>query len=139
MNRIDTLSIRYTVAEDNMSNSESVPQPGADTDNAPFREKYPSGWLALTQNESVGLMIDAILDLPQYREFNQTELANMANVSRQSVSRHIDLLAGLDIIEPVQGTTPQRFRFNPESPVSEALIHLDGAMNRVGQEARQSD
>lgn len=49
-------------------------------------------------------IIDAIFDPPPYLEFNQTELANMANVSRQSVGRHIDLLAGLKIIEPVQET-----------------------------------
>lgn len=74
-------------------------------------------------------MIDALLDLPPYREFNQTELSKMADVSRQSVNRHIDLLAGLGIIETVEGTSPQRYRFNPENRVSEAIIRLDGAVS----------
>lgn len=98
----------------------------------PFREKYPSGWLTLTKNDSVSLMIDALLDLPPYREFNQTELADMADVSRQSVNRHIDLLVGLNIVEEVEGTS--RFRFNPESNVSEAIIRLDGAISTPDEE-----
>lgn len=114
-----------------MSDSERAPR--SNTDTVPFRERYRSGWLALTKNESVSMMIDALLDLPPYREFNQTELADMANVSRQSVGRHIDLLVGLSIIERVDGTSPQRYRFDPESPVSEALVRLDGAISAVGE------
>lgn len=101
-------------------------------DQATLREKHPSGWLVLTQNESVPYMIDALLDLPPHREFNQTELAERTGVSRQSVSRHLDLLLETSIIEPVADTSPQRYRFNEASPVSEALIQLDGAMNAAG-------
>ena len=115
-----------------MSNSDYVPhRDGTENHSAPFREKYPSGWLALTKNDSVCLMIDALLDLPPYREFNQTELADMANVSRQSVNRHIDLLVGLGIVEEVDGTN--RYRFNPKSETSEALVRLDGAISAAGQ------
>lgn len=96
------------------------------------REKHPSGWLVLTQNESVPYMIDALLDLPSRREFNQTELAERAGVSRQSVSRHLELLLEMGIVEPVSDTSPQRYRFDEESPVSKALIQLDGAVNAAG-------
>ncbi|GAB3036809.1 MarR family transcriptional regulator [Natronobiforma cellulositropha] len=116
-----------------MSNSNNVPQKAADTDETPFRETYPSGWLALTKNDSVCMMVDALLDFPPYREFNQTELARMSNVSRQSVNRHIDLLAGLGIIELVEGTSPRRYRFDAENPISEALIRLDGAISNVDE------
>lgn len=97
-----------------------------------FRGEYPSGWLALTKNESVPYVVDALLDLPTGREFNQTELAEHAGVSRQSVSRHLDLLLTAGILEPVPDTSPQRYRFDEESPVSRALIRLDGAMNDAG-------
>lgn len=97
-----------------------------------FRADYPSGWLALTRNESVPSIIDALLDLPTRREFNQTELAGLAGVSRQSVSRHLDLLLTAEVIEPVESSSPQRYRFNPASDVSRALVQLDGAMNAVG-------
>lgn len=96
------------------------------------REDHPSGWLALTRNRSVVLMVDALLDLPARREFNQTELADLAGVSRQSVSRHLDLLRSAGLVEPVPETGPQRYRFDPESPVSRAVTRLDGAMNEAG-------
>lgn len=102
-----------------------------------FRADYPSGWLALTKNESVPYIIDALLDLVSRREVNQTELADLAGVSRQSVSRHLDLLLTAEVIEPVEGTSPQRYRFNPESDVSRALVQLDGAMNAVGPHAEE--
>lgn len=111
-------------------------KPHATTDSkGDFREEFPSGWLALTKNESVTRMIDALLDLPSHREFNQSELARMADVSRQSVNRHLDLLLEAEIIEEVEHSSPQRYRFNPGSEVSEAIIKLDGAMNAVGPKA----
>lgn len=109
----------------------NAPQTDSDGQKA-FREKHPSGWLVLTQNKSVPYMIDALLDLPPHREFNQTELAEHTGVSRQSVSRHLELLLDTGIIEPVADTSPQRYRFNEQSPVSKALIQLDGAMNAAG-------
>lgn len=98
------------------------------------RESYPTGWLVLTKNESAAKIVDALLDLPSTREFNQSELAKQADVSRQSVKNHLDLLLGIDVIEEVEGTHPQRYRFNPESDVSKAIIRLDGAMNATGPE-----
>lgn len=102
---------------------------------AEHRDEYPSGWLVLTKNESVPYIVDALLDMPPHREFNQTELAEHAGVSRQSVRRHLDLLLEVDILEPVENTSTQRYRFNPESDVSEAIIKLDGAMNAAGPNA----
>ncbi len=96
------------------------------------REAYPTGWLVLAKHESAAKIVDALLDLPGNREFNQSELAEEADVSRQSVANHLDLLLGVDILDPVSGTSPQRYRFNPESDVSKALIRLDGAINAAG-------
>lgn len=95
------------------------------------RQEYPTSWLMLVQNESVGYIIDALMDLPAQREFNQTELADMAGVSRNSVGKHIDLLAALEIVEPVEDTSQTRYRFNPESDVSRSLIQLEGAINQA--------
>jgi response regulator of citrate/malate metabolism len=104
----------------------------ADHDKKTLRGEHPSGWLVLTKNESVPYIIDALLDAPPHREFNQTELAEHAGVSRQSVSRYLDLLLDVGIIESVEETSRQRYRFDPENHVSEALIRLDGAMNAAG-------
>ncbi len=107
-------------------------EPKADDDGEATRESYPTGWLVLTKNESAAKIVDALLDLPPTREFNQTELAEQADVSRQSVKNHLDLLLGLNVLEPVEGTRPQRYRFNAESDVSEAIITLDAAVNAAG-------
>ena len=98
----------------------------------PAREQFPTGWLVLAKNESAAKIIDALLDLPPYREFNQTELADMAGVSRQSVRNHKELLLSVGVIEHVQNTS--RYRFDPKSEVSKAIIQLDGAMNSAGLE-----
>lgn len=95
----------------------------------------PSGWLALTRNDSVPIIVDALLDLPAHREFNQTELAEFAGVSRQSVSRHLGLLLAAGIVESIENTSPQRYRFDEDSEVSRALVRLDGAMNAAGERA----
>ena len=100
-----------------------------------IREEYPSGWLVLTKRKSAAKIVDALLDLPPHREFNQTELADYADVSRQSVSRYLGLLLGIEVIEEVENTQPQRYRFDPTSDVSEAIIQLDAAMNAAGPKA----
>jgi hypothetical protein len=106
----------------------------ADHDKKTLRGEHPSGWLVLTKNESVPYIIDALLDAPPHREFNQTELAEHAGVSRQSVSRYLDLLLDIGVVESVEDTSRQRYQFNPENPISKALIRLDGAMNAAGPE-----
>ena len=110
----------------------SEPRTTESHENRCVREEYPSGWLVLARNESVAKIVDALLDLPPRRECNQSELAEQAGVSRQSVSRHLDLLVHIGVLEPVQNTSPQRYRFDPTSDVSRAIVELDGAMNAAG-------
>lgn len=92
----------------------------------------PTGWLVLARHESVATVIDALLDQPPHAQFTQTELADLADVSRQSINRHLDLLVQIGVLKPVEATSPQRYRFDPESEVSEAIVRLDGAMNAAG-------
>lgn len=93
----------------------------------------------LTRHQSVAYIIDALLDLPSHREFNQKELASHAGVSRKSVGRHIDLLETAGVVERIPNTAPTRFRFDPESDVSQAIIEIDGAMNAVGVEETREE
>lgn len=95
-------------------------------------ETGPTGWLVLAKNDSVAKIVDALLDRPPHGQFTQTELANAADVSRQSVHRHLDLLLDIEVLQAVEGTSPQRYRFDPESEVSQAIVQLDGAMNAAG-------
>ena len=67
-----------------------------DRDTKEARLQHPSGFLYLTQHESVPILIDALLDLPPGREFNKTELADHAGVTRQTVGAYIDVLIEME-------------------------------------------
>lgn len=95
-----------------------------------------SGWYYLTRNQSVNKMVDALLDLPPNREFNKTELAELADVSRNSVGNHIKKLHKLHIIERVPNTSPDRFRLNTDSDITQTLIRLDGY---IGEELNREE
>lgn len=92
------------------------------------RREHPSGFLYLTQHESVPILIDALLDLPPGREFNKTELADHAGVTRQTVSNYIDILLEVKILETVPNTSPQRYQL-ASSDVVQELFAFNTALN----------
>jgi len=100
----------------------------ADVDTKEARLDHPSGILHLFGHESVPILVDALLDLPPNREFTKTELAEHAGVTRQTVGRYSDLLLDLDVIEPVPGTSPRRYRV-ADSPVVREIHELNSALN----------
>jgi hypothetical protein len=95
-------------------------------------EEAPTGWLVLASKQSVVKMIDALLSMPPHREFNKTELAEFADISRKSVHTHLPLLLELEIITGVPNSSPQRYRFDTDNEIAEQLIRLDGAVNNAG-------
>lgn len=103
---------------------------GRDTKEA--RLAHPSGVLYLLQHEGVPILLDAILDLPPGREFNKSEFADHAGVTRQTVGNYIDLLLEVDIVEEVPNTTPQRYRV-AESDVVRELFEFNSAINAAGE------
>lgn len=103
-----------------------------DLDTKEARLRHPSGLLYLMQHESVPILIDALLDLPPGREFNKTELADHAGVTRQTVGTYIDLLLEVDVVEEVSDTAPQRYRL-AESLVVEEIFALNSALNAAGE------
>jgi len=113
-----------------MSESTSDPS-AAERDTKEARLQHPSGFLYLTQHESVPILLDALLDLPPGREFNKTELADHAGVTRQTVSNYIDLLLEVNIIEEVPNTSPRRYQV-AESDVVQELFELNSAINAAG-------
>jgi predicted AAA+ superfamily ATPase len=109
--------------------SESTPSHDAEeVDTKEVRLAHPSGFLRLTRHESVPIIIDALLDLPPGREFNRTELAEHAGLTRQTVSTYIDPLVELDVLETVPNTTPHRYQL-AESAVVRELLELNSALN----------
>lgn len=94
-----------------------------------LRDEYPSGWRILVQNESVGYILDVLMDALPGSEFTKSELAEQAGISRQSVYTHLDLLLALDILEPVTDSSPQRYRANQDSQILTLLHQVDGKVN----------
>ena len=101
-----------------------------DTKEARFN--HPSGFLYLTQHESIPILIDALLDLPPGREVTQTELADHTGVTRQTVSNYLDLLLEVEIIEEVPNTSPQRYQV-ANCDVVQELFELNSALNAAQQ------
>ena len=116
---------------DRMSQS-TRKHPAEDKDTKEARLENPSGVLHFFRHESVPILIDAILTLPPGREFNKTEFAEHAGVTRQTVSTYTDLLLELDIIEEVPNTTPRRYQV-AESTVVRELFELNSALNATGE------
>jgi len=104
-----------------------------DVDRKTLRKEHPSGWLYLTQHDAVPILVDALLDLPPNREFNKTELAEHAGVTRQTVGNYVDLLLETELVEEVPNTSPRRYRV-ADSDVVRELFELNSALNNVAPE-----
>lgn len=104
------------------------PDKAEEVDTKEARLEHPSGFLYLTQYESIPIIIDGLLDLPPRREFTKTELADHAGVTRQTVSSYIDHLIELDIIEEVPDTSPLRYQV-ADTDVVRAIYELNSALN----------
>ena len=102
--------------------------PAAERDTKKARLENPSGVLHLFQHESVPILIDAILTLPPGREFTKTEFADHAGVTRQTVSKYIDLLIETDIVEEIPNSSPRRYQV-ANSDVVQELFELNSALN----------
>ena len=112
-----------------MSRQQSPPDGDESTSLAELRDEYPSGWRILVQNESVGYMLDALLDALPGSEFTKSELAREAGVSRQSVYTHLDLLLALGVLTPVENASPERYRVTGDSDLLTLLHQVNGLVN----------
>ena len=98
------------------------------TETKQARLDNPSGWLYLTQYESVPMLVDALLDWPTDREFTVQEFADHAGVVRQTVSKHLEVLLDVNLIEEIPETHPQRYRIS-DSEVTKELFGFNSAIN----------
>lgn len=112
-----------------MSRQESPADSAANLSLDELRDEYPSGWRILVQHESVGYILDALMDALPGSEFTKSELATAAGVSRQSVYTHLDLLLALGVLEPVDGSSPERYRVTADSDLLESLHQVNGIVN----------
>lgn len=112
-----------------MSSQKSPANPVENLSMDELRDEYPSGWRILVQNESVGFILDALMDALPRSEFTKSELADKAGVSRQSVYTHLDLLLVLGVLEPVEDSSPERYRVNADNDLLELLHQVNGVVN----------
>ena len=112
-----------------MSSQKSSADPVENLSMDELRDEYPSGWRILVQNESVGYILDALLDSLPGSEFTKTELADKAGVSRQSVYTHLDLLLVLGVLESVEDSSPERYRVNADNDLLQLLHQVNGVVN----------
>jgi hypothetical protein len=96
------------------------------------RRDSPSAWMALVGNQTIPLVIDALLDAPPRKEFNKTELGEYAGVNPESIRNHIETLLNFQIVEEVPDSQPTRYRLDTDSPTVKRLFQLHGALNQVG-------
>ncbi|MEZ3116350.1 winged helix-turn-helix domain-containing protein [Halobaculum sp. MBLA0147] len=89
-------------------------------------EATPTGWAAITGTPAVSAIVDTLLDLPAEREFNKSELAELAGVSRNTVGNHIDTLEAVGLVTEVSHA--HRYRVDTDSPVFRAATELDVAV-----------
>ena len=96
---------------------------------ADLRDEYPSGLRVLLQNESVGYMLDALMDIPG-TQFNKSRLAEKAGVSRQSVHTHIALLVNLGIVRETDASGTTQYTLDQEEEIVRLLYQLEGEINK---------
>jgi len=94
-----------------------------------MRRDRPGVLMALVGNQTIPLVLDALLDAPPHKEFTKTELAEYAGVSSQSIRNHIDTLLEFDIIEPVPRTS--RYRLCTDSQTVKRLLQLKSALDQA--------
>lgn len=131
-NRFNVIEVKVGIPplEPQMTDQQTTSGGAESLSTADLRDEYPSGWRILTQNESVGYLLDALMDALPGAEFTKSELAAEAGVSRQSLYTHLDLLLALEVLEPVEASSPQRFRANDDSEVLEMLHQVNGVVNQ---------
>ena len=97
-------------------------------DIAELRDEYPSGLRVLLQNESVGYMLDALMDMPG-TQFNKSMLAETAGVSRQSVHTHIALLTNWGIVREIDTSDTVEYTLDEDAEIVRLLYRLDGVIH----------
>ena len=97
-----------------------------------IRHGSASAWMEITGNQTIPVVVDALLDVPPAKEFNKTELADAAGTSAESIRTHIDTLLQFQIVEEIPETSPTRYRLDTDSPVVKRLLQLQGTLNKVG-------
>lgn len=75
-------------------------------------------------------MIDVLVQVDPKKEFTQTELAEFAGASRQSVRRHIDTLVECGVVAETAGG--RRYHYDLDSRVGQLIVELNAELAAFG-------
>lgn len=95
------------------------------------RKQVNHGDTALTillGKPSLVQMVDTILYFSPEREVTQTELAELSDLSRRTISTYINLFTFFEILDTNDNGT---YSFNPDGKVSKQLIGLEREMKSI--------
>jgi DNA-binding transcriptional ArsR family regulator len=101
-------------------------------DQKEFRKEFPSGWMELTRYDTLVLVIDAMLEAPESREFTTGEISTKSGASERSIKDHIDVLVELGILDELrEGRDEPRYTINNDSLITKKLYDLNITVQQV--------
>jgi hypothetical protein len=93
-------------------------------DPAEARRAYPSGWLWLTGETSVRMLLDSLLDADPDVRYGIDDLAELSGLSDAEVERAVDALISLGVLVADEGV----YRVNEHAVVRHAVAELSAAV-----------
>lgn len=86
----------------------------------------PTGWLALTSDETLQFVIDALLSAGPAVEFTTDELARYSGVDADAVPGHVERLVALGIV--AESADGRRYRLADDSEPGRLVADLNAAL-----------
>lgn len=86
----------------------------------------PTGWLALTSDETLQFVIDALLSAGPAVEFTTDELARYSGVDADAVPEHVERLVALGIV--AESADGRRYRLADDSEPGRLVADLNDAL-----------
>lgn len=94
------------------------------------RRRNKTGWLVISDDETVRFLIDAVLDLsPSSEQLPISELASQTGEPVDEIQKEMELLEDLDVIEVCEDGTMFEVQDLQDSPVLNTLYSLNSAVN----------
>lgn len=92
---------------------------------------YPSGWVQLTQDTELVLLIDAILDSPPEDKFTRNVIQNQTGINGDVLTEKMNVLADLGVITFCSEDEDEWYKVTStiESDVLKAITKVNSIMN----------
>lgn len=103
-------------------------------------EKHPSGWMKLTQDTELTLVLDAILDSPTGEQFKRDVISRQSGVTGETLTEKMGMLEDIGVIRYCDDSEDEWYEIVPmdSNPVVRVLSKLNGIMNKHYSEDNKS-